>query len=140
LRIARALPSDLQRDNIISHIASVSDARDLRAYVSLLTEHDVDRDALIEAIACAPSPDAISPVARRWTLKAQLPAASSTYCPISTGEELRRTALRYRNCMRMYVVNVLERRCSGLRQEAEAYLRQHHIQLNARRSMKAARL
>jgi hypothetical protein len=57
LRIARALPSDLQRDNIISHIASVSDARDLRAYVSLLTEHDVDRDALIESIACAPSPD-----------------------------------------------------------------------------------
>jgi hypothetical protein len=49
LRIARALPSDLQRDNIISHIASVSDARDLRAYVSLLTEHDVDRDALIES-------------------------------------------------------------------------------------------
>jgi hypothetical protein len=29
---------------------------------------------------------------------------------------------------------------SRLRQEAEAYLRQHHIQLNARRSMKAARL
>lgn len=177
LRIARLLPTDLLRDNIISHINSASDARDLRAYVSLLAEHDVDRDALIDAIASAPSRDAITHVARRWTLKARLPdhpvPASSTYRPISTGEELRRTALRYRNCMRMYVVNVLERRSSfalfrhgdqeavvhliaseggwelerlyghrngtfgsGFRQEAEAYLRQHHIRLNARSGTK----
>lgn len=177
LRIARILPSDLQRDNIISHITAVSDARDLRAYISLLAEHDVDRDALIDAIACAPSRDAITHVARRWTLKAKLPdhpvPASSNYRPIDTGEELRRTALRYRNCMRMYVVNVLERRSSfalfrhgdeegivhlvaseggwelerlyghrngafgsAFRQEAEAYLRQYHIRLNARSSRK----
>ena len=177
LRIVRVLPSDLQRNNIVSHITSVSDARDLCAYVSLLAEHNVSRSALIDAIACAPSRDAITHVARRWTLKAQLPVhpvpATCSYRPISTGEELRRTALRYRNCMRMYVVNVLERRSSfalfrygdeegivhlaadeggwelerlyghrnaafgsGFRLEAEAYLRQHHIRLNARSSTK----
>jgi hypothetical protein len=114
LRVLRLLPSDMRHDNIIANIGDVADALDLRAYVSLLTDYDVDRGALIDALASASSKDALTSVARRWALKARLPEhpvpASDAYRPITNGDELRRVALRHRNCMRMYLVNILEQR------------------------------
>lgn len=114
LRVLRLLPSDMRHDNIIANIGGVADALDLRAFVSLLTDYDVDRSALIDAFASASSKDALTNLARRWALKARLPKhpvpASNTYRPITNGDELRRVALRHRNCMRMYLVNILERR------------------------------
>lgn len=114
LRVLRLLPTDMRQDNIIANIGGVADALDLRAFVSLLTDYDVDRSALIDALASASSKGALTNLARRWALKARLPAhpvpASNAYRPITNGDQLRRAALRHRNCMRMYLVNILEHR------------------------------
>ena len=116
LRILRALPDDLQRENIIASLSSVRDAVDLRAFVAILEGHGVDRSALIAALACTTGRDGIANVAQRWTLKVRFPdapvPASAAYRPITTGEELRRAALRFRNCMRTYAANIMERRSS----------------------------
>ena len=66
------------------------------------------------ALAQAITHDAITDTGRRWSLKVSLPrhpvSASACYTPITTGDELRRVALRYRNCVRSYLPNILEER------------------------------
>lgn len=112
LRIARMLPHDLRGERLVSSFESLTQSADLPRVVDLLQVAGVDRIGMVASLTSAVTSRDISKALKRWAFRAPLPAhpvcASNLYRPITTGEQLHRTALRFRNCTRSYIANVLE--------------------------------
>jgi len=114
LRIARILPPDLRRANIVMAIRDPRTARDLANLLQLLEDAGADRAAMVLALAGIETLSHLSDWARRWAFRIRLPEhpapAAPGYVPVQTGDELKRIAIRHRNCTRNYLANALERR------------------------------
>ncbi len=116
LRIARVLPADLRSANLVMAIKNQLIARDVADLFELLREAGADREAMTRALSGAETSDHIRAWAQRWAFRVRLPRHPAPpgdgYNPVRTAEELKRLAVRHRNCMRNYLSNVLERRSS----------------------------
>ena len=114
LRVARALPADLRQPNLVMALKDQRIARDVADLIQLLQEAGSDRKAMVRSIAVVESFGELRDWARRWAFRVQLPAHpvphGDGYTPVQTGEELKRLALRHRNCARNYLANTLEER------------------------------
>ncbi len=114
LKIARILPADLRHVNLVTAIKTQQSARDVADLFGLLQEAGADREAMARALANVDTGDQIRAWAQRWALRVRLPEhpapPSDEYHPVCTAEELKRLAVRHRNCMRSYLPNVLEQR------------------------------
>jgi hypothetical protein len=114
LRIARMLTPDLRSERLVKGLVSLDHAADLVRAVRLLELAGVDRAGMAGSLRTITTFSEFSKVLQRWALKASLPGhpvpANAEYRPITTGEDLRRTALRFRNCMRNYLPSMLESR------------------------------
>ncbi|KQZ64883.1 hypothetical protein ASD67_10740 [Sphingopyxis sp. Root1497] len=116
LRIARALPSDLRLPSLVEVFRDVESARDLRQLVELLDRAEVNRDEMRRALSSVDSLDGVVEFAKRWGFRAAIPMhpipPSSIYHPVETADEIRALASKFQNCVRNYLVNILERRSS----------------------------
>lgn len=114
LKVARALAADLQCASLVMALRSVDAARDLNALVNLLEQGGADRAAMVEALATVADMSEVRQFAQRWAFRVRLPRHPvpkiDGFTPIEDGSEIRRIAIRYRNCMRNYAANVLEGR------------------------------
>lgn len=111
LRITIRLPDDIRTTPLVNIMESSRMAADVVRLVHLLSAHGLDREGLAEALRRVSTPDQFSRLWERWSEKLVFPrnplAASEHYTPINTGEQLRRLALRYRNCARRYLAQVM---------------------------------
>jgi hypothetical protein len=114
LKVMRALAADLRHPSFVDLVKDQQQARDVTSSVHLLAARGADRGEMRRALAAVKSPPAIAAFARRWALKTLLPEhpvpATTSYIPISTGDQLRSIAKRYRNCSRSHIVRVHEGR------------------------------
>ena len=112
LRVAHILPRDIRTPRLVSAIASVRVASDVAKLFNLFSQNGVDRSGLAEALGRVQSHDHLGALWVRWSRKLTLPphpiSASSQYKPITTGAELHMMALRYRNCARRYLSEVMQ--------------------------------
>ncbi len=105
LEIIKVLPPDLCDHRIINRIEGSQQATDLLLVASLIDARGGKRTDFIGALLKSKRP--LTKVVRHWAL--QIPFAphpipeTQGYRPIRDGAELRRTALRYRNCSRRYM-------------------------------------
>jgi hypothetical protein len=110
LNITRVLPSDARLVRLVERVRSVQVARDVAAFINLMSAAGVDRCAMIEAFETGSRP--MREVARTWALRAVFPdhpvAATQTYRPVASGAELRAVANEFSNCMRTYIADVLD--------------------------------
>lgn len=111
LLIAKRLPEDICTVSLVQIVAGSKMASDISSLVSLLTSNGIDRLALAQALKRIDSPDQLAELWQRWSLKCEFPAQpvqrSEAYRPVSSGEELRDIALRYRNCALRYLHEAL---------------------------------
>lgn len=102
LLIARLLPDALCRPNVIEAISDVAEASDVATAYNLLVARGVDADALAQAIRKVRSERELMNLWHRWLMKADCPdhpvPATEAYVPITSGDELHRLSLQYRNC------------------------------------------
>lgn len=102
LLIARLLPDGLCRPNVVEAIKDVAGACDVVAAYDLLVVRGVDAEALAQAICKVRSERELMNLWHRWLMKADCPdhpiPSSDAYAPITSGEELHRLSLQYRNC------------------------------------------
>ena len=114
LRVARALPNDLRVASLVMAIKDPRLARDLGDLVNLLEQAGSDRQAMVRSIAGIKTFSELREWARRWAFRVRLPEhpvpSCEGYTPVRTGDELKKLALRHRNCARNYLANALERR------------------------------
>jgi hypothetical protein len=112
LLTARRLPDDICTAKIVKVVARPSIAVDVAALIELFSQHGVHRPSLAEAICRVSNSKQLSELWDRWSQKLVFPAhpvpASEHYVPITIGFELRRIALRYRNCARHYFTKIME--------------------------------
>lgn len=112
LRIVQLLPADVCTANLVELMGSVRMASDVAKLIELLTKGGIDRRALTQALGRVCSDHQLAELWDRWTQKLNFPPhpvpASELYIPIQNGAELRRLALRYRNCARRYLSQVLD--------------------------------
>ncbi|MXP15825.1 hypothetical protein GRI44_13810 [Altererythrobacter confluentis] len=121
LHILSILPEPICRANVIAAIKSVDNAQDIIASFHLLVRRGVDHDALAAAICRVRSEKDMVRVWQRWAVKARCDhpvPASAHYHPVLKGEHLNSLALRYRNCARGYLADLVE----GTAAFAEVYL------------------
>ena len=113
LLIAERLPGDICTPSLVALMPHPRHASDVGKLMSLLSENGVDRRALAEAVRRVTTRDQLSQLWDRWAEKLKFPPhpilASEEHVPITTGEELRRVALRYRNCVRHYITQIMQR-------------------------------
>lgn len=102
LLIARFLPDVLCRSNVVEAIKDVAGASDVSTSYDLLITRGVDAKALAEAICKVRSERELMNLWHRWLMKAECPdhpvPGSEAYTPITSGEELKRLSLQFRNC------------------------------------------
>lgn len=114
LQVARILPADLRRANLVMVIRDPRIARDVADLLRLLEGAGADRAAMVAALRGVETLAGVSDWARRWAFRARLPKhpapESNGYMPVQSGEELKRVAIRHRNCTRNYLANALEGR------------------------------
>lgn len=114
LRVARAMPADLRVASLVMAIKDPRLARELGDLVNLLEQSGSDRQAMVRSIAGIKTFSELRVWARRWAFRVQLPAhpvpSTEWYRPIRSGEDLKKMALRQRNCLRNYLANALEER------------------------------
>lgn len=112
LRIAHILPPEIRTPRLISAIPSVRVASDVSTLFKLFSQNGVDRAGLAEALGRVQSDDQLAALWARWSRKLTLPPhpvqSSSSYKPITTGADLHMVALRYRNCARRYLSEVMQ--------------------------------
>jgi hypothetical protein len=116
MRILRALPRDLRHPELVDAISDPQQARDLGLVVDILAKNGADRAEMSLVLNAVRTQEAISNFARRWSIKLTFPPhpvpASDFYIPVETGEQLQRSARRFRNCSRSHLARVLEGRSS----------------------------
>jgi hypothetical protein len=114
LRVARALPADARRPDIVGRLTNLRHARDLALFLDLVAHHGADRTAMIAAFQGQKR--SLRDVARHWSLKTSFPPhpipESPAYKPINSGSELRDVAHRCRNCVRVYIADILDGVCT----------------------------
>ncbi len=103
LLIARLLPPELCRPNVVEAISDVEGANDVALAYNLLISRGVDRDALAQAICRVRSERDLMNLWHRWLRKADCPkhpvSNSEAYSGISSAEDLHRLSLhQYHNC------------------------------------------
>ncbi len=102
LLIARLLPEVLCRPNVVEAITDVPAAADVTNAFEQLVSRGIDSDALALSICKVRSERELMNLWPRWLMKADCPdhpiSGSDAYVPISSGEELNRLSLQYRNC------------------------------------------
>ena len=102
LLIARLLPDVLCRPNVVEAIKDVAGACDVTAAYDLLVARGVDAEALSQAICKVRSERELMNLWHRWLMKADCPDSpipnSDAYAGITSGEELHRLSLKFRNC------------------------------------------
>lgn len=112
LLIIDALPPAICTLNLVKLLQSPEVARDVRKLVDLMVENGIESSALYQALHRVTTADQLSDLWDRWSLKSNLPphpiATSDRYAPITTGNELRGLALRYRNCVNRYLPQALD--------------------------------
>lgn len=112
LKIARALPSDLRLASLVETLEDVDDARALAILIDLLVVSGLERGDLRRALKSVSSQEMLHRFAASWAFKVTLPphpvAGSDHYIPVAHASELRRLALKHRNCARRHLANVLE--------------------------------
>ena len=112
LRVIDCLPYEICSANLVGVIGNPRMAADVAKLFDLLSENGIDRKALAEALRKVSSASQLPPLWHRWSQKLTFPLhpvpATDDFIPIRTGAELRRLALRYRNCSMRYISNVME--------------------------------
>lgn len=112
LMIAQRLPFDIRLPNVVQLIANPRQAADVVKLVDLFSSNGIDRASLAEALRRVSTRKQMMHLWDRWSQKLLFPPhpvpPSQHYTPISSGAELRRIALKYRNCARHYLVEVME--------------------------------
>jgi hypothetical protein len=110
LKIALMLPADLRHPRLVTCMDHVEQASDLITVTNLMEHAGLDRSDFVRALT-ASGVTSMSNVVERWTLRLPFPPsplpACNAYQPIHSGSELRRAALRYRNCSRSYLADAL---------------------------------
>jgi hypothetical protein len=111
LRIVEALPPALCYPVTIDAIEDARTARGLAKLVRRMVAAGIDEAALVTALRRAPRQKAMEETLYRWSLKLPFPAGpvppSSHFFPVANGQQLADTALRYRNCMKSMMADVL---------------------------------
>lgn len=111
--IARRLPSDICTANLVKVIAHPRAAADVTKLVALFSSNGIDRCALAGAVRSVASAKQLSELWDRWSQKLTFPPhpvpETQHHVPITNGFELRRIALRYRNCVRHYLAKIMEK-------------------------------
>ena len=114
LRVLRVLPEALRSSRLVALHRDVAHARETAALYRLLVETGVDADTFAKALKEAETARQLSECWRRWSWRVRFPeppvAASPTYTPVTEAPELKRLALRFQNCGRRYLADVLEGR------------------------------
>lgn len=114
LRIIQSLPADICTANLVRLIGNTQTASDVAKLIDLMTEGGIDRREISQALGRVTTDTQLSEFWDRWTQKLPLPEhpvpETANYQPIKCGAELRRMALRYRNCARRYLPQALEGR------------------------------
>lgn len=114
LRIARALPSNLQHASLIEVLQSADQARDLAKLVQMIVTAGADEKAVTGALRLLRKGEDIRRFARRWSLRVRFPdhpvPPREGYLPIQDGISLDQMARSFANCSRSYTANLLEGR------------------------------
>lgn len=109
LEIITALPMDLCDSRIICRIEGREQASDLARVVDHMEHAGIDRSKLVAALLESKAP--LTTVVQRWSLRMPFGpgpiSMTASYRPIHNGQELRSIALRYQNCSRRYLIDVL---------------------------------
>jgi hypothetical protein len=112
LDIVASLPHTICEANVVTAIESAADVADIVAGFRLLTSRGVDETALASAITEVRTEREFRSLWRTWVLKAKAPEHPIPLCewyrPITTADELRKLAIRYRNCARRYLTDLLD--------------------------------
>jgi hypothetical protein len=113
LRVAQRLPRDLCSATLVQLIGDPRMSADVAALVRLFERSGVDRSSLAAAVRRVTTEKALSELWDRWSEKLPFPdhpvPPADHYVPVRTGAELRRLALKFRNCARRYLANVMQR-------------------------------
>lgn len=116
LRIARALPTDLRFASLVETLEDIDDARALAILVELLAGSGLERAELRRALRSVSSREGIHRFVVSWAFRTALPPhpvpGSDHYHPVAHASELRRLALKHRNCARSHLANVLEEKAA----------------------------
>lgn len=107
------LPEELRRPGIADQVADLATARDLAIAYDLIQKHGgAAPEALISALKAASRDGSISVWAGNWLDRLPFPPnpipSSAKYRPVVSGRDLRRIALRYRNCARTLLISLVE--------------------------------
>lgn len=112
LLILKMLPNEIARANLVQVLDDVHEAADVRSGLGLLVRSGVEGDELASAIRQVRNSRELSKLWQAWVLKAKAPPhpvpPCSWYRPVTTGAELHRLALAYRNCSRRYIPDLLD--------------------------------
>lgn len=112
LRVLDILPENLCRTNVVQALPDVQSASDLISAFKLLVESGADEELLNAAICAVGERDGLAKVMKKALLRCRAPehpvASSDFYRPISTAQELHRTASRFRNCAKNYTIEFLD--------------------------------
>lgn len=112
LRIAQTLPADICTANLIKLVGSMRTASDVAKLIDLMAKGGIDRVALAQALGRVATDTQLSEFWDRWTQKLTFPQhpvpRTANYTPVTEGAALRQLALRYRNCARRYLAQVLD--------------------------------
>jgi len=104
LLVMGELPTDLCDARIVYRIKDAGHASDLILAADLLEKRGVSRHAVVEALCQSVN---LNETIKRWSFRMPFPKgpipACSGYRPITNGVELRKIALKYRNCVRGYL-------------------------------------
>ena len=111
--VAQRLPPDICSPNLVAVISYPRTARDVANLLSLFSSNGIDRTALVGALRSVTSAKQLPEFWDRWSHKLTFPPhpvpMTEHHVPIANGFELRRIALRYRNCVRHYLTKIMEK-------------------------------
>jgi hypothetical protein len=116
LKVVQALPEALCTANMVVAARDVKTACTLGKLIPLMVRAGADRDGLVGAVRRVTDRPDLEKVLHRWSLKLTFPsgpiAQSSCYTPIANGMMLKKVGLKYRNCIRTYPADILDRATS----------------------------
>ena len=112
LLVLERLSGDLRSPTLIELIENPAQARDVVKLVNLLSSNGIDRAALAQALRGVSSREELASLWQRWARKLRFPRhpvpSSASFLPIESAAALHQTGLKYRNCLRHYLVDVME--------------------------------
>jgi len=111
LLVVRILPEQICHPNVVGCMDTVEDANDTAVGFHLLAERGVDAQALAVAIKQVGNPTEMPKLWQRWVRKPHCDhpiPADATYRPVTSGEQLSKLSLRYRNCGSRYITQLIE--------------------------------